>query len=105
MRNLLKPLTVAGLLAITAGTASAQSLNLRIGIGDDRGGRIERRSDDRYDRRWDRDRYVERRIYRPAPRRVVCRTEIRRVYRGNGVVVTRPRQVCRTVYSRSMYYR
>jgi hypothetical protein len=117
MRNLLKTLTLAGLLAASATAASAQGINFRIGVGDDRptrSERIERRSanDDvvvrrRVQRNNDdvvvrrrivepRTRVIERRVVRPAAR-TVCRTEIRRTFRSNGRVVTRPVQICRQV--------
>lgn len=130
MRNLLKSLSVAALVAMGATAASAQDLNFRVGIGDDRptrAERLERRNIDRDDdvvvrrrmerdddvvvrRRMDRDddvvvrnrfvepvaerRIIERRVVRPVAR-TVCRTEVRRTFRPNGVVVTRPVQICR----------
>jgi len=124
MTNLLKSLSIAGLLALTAGTASAQGLNFSVGVADDRPSRMERRmerdmrddGDIRIERRRGIDdvssvrrrvieeddtpvvsrRIIERRVMRPAPTRVVCRTEIQRTVRANGVIVTRPREVCRT---------
>lgn len=133
MNNLLKSLSIAALVAVGATAASAQDLNFRIGVGDDRPTRaerverLERRNFDRDDdvvvrnridrddnvvvrRRIERDddvvvrnrfvepvaerRIIERRIVRPVAR-TVCRTEIRRTFRPNGVVVTRPVQICR----------
>jgi hypothetical protein len=95
MRNLLKCIAIAGLVAVSGTVASAQGVNVRIGV--DNG--------DRYERRVVRERYapvttrriVERRIVRPVPRtRTVCRTVIReRVVRA-GVIVRRPTQVCTT---------
>lgn len=133
MRNLLKSLSVAALVAMGATAVSAQDLNFRVGIGDDRPTRaerverLERRNIDRDDdvvvrrrmernddvvvrNRMDRDddvvvrnrfvepvaerRIIERRVVRPVAR-TVCRTEVRRTFRPNGVVVTRPVQICR----------
>jgi hypothetical protein len=138
MNNLLKSLSIAALVAVGATAASAQDLNFRIGVGDDRPTRaerverLERRNFDRDDdvvvrnridrdddvvvrRRIERDddvvvrnrfvepvaerriierRIIERRIVRPVAR-TVCRTEVRRTFRPNGVVVTRPVQICR----------
>ncbi|HEY8380848.1 MAG TPA: hypothetical protein VIL09_01735 [Microvirga sp.] len=97
MRNLLKMLAVAGLVAVTGGAAHAQGINLRIGV-DDGPRRIERRVIDRdYRRPVTSRRVIERRIVRPAPVRTVCRTVIRERVRPNGVVVRRPTEVCRRV--------
>lgn len=83
MRHVLKIAMLAALVsagaAASTGSASAQEFRLRIGPDRDR---VERR-------------VIERRVYRPAPRRV-CRTEIREHVRPNGVVVRRPVQVCTT---------
>ena len=130
MNNLLKSLSIAALVVVGATAASAQDLNFRIGVGDDRAERVERLERRNFDRdddvvvrnRIDRDhdvvvrrrierdddvvvrnrfvepvaerRIIERRIVRPVAR-TVCRTEIRRTFRPNGVVVTRPVQICR----------
>jgi len=115
MRNLLKMLAVAGLVAVTGGAAQAQGFNLRIGV-DEGPRRIERRVIDRdvdygrpvvsrrviqrdvdYVRPVTSRRVIERRIVRPAPVRTVCRTVIRERVRPNGVVVRRPTEVCRQV--------
>jgi hypothetical protein len=83
MRHVLKIAALAALVtagaAVSAGSASAQDIRLRIGPDRDR---VERR-------------VIERRIIRPAPRRV-CRTEIRERIRPNGVIVRRPVEVCTT---------
>jgi hypothetical protein len=87
MRKILGVLAVAGLTALSAGAASAQGVDVRIGPG---GVSVER------DRPVYRER-VERRYVRPARARTVCRTEYRERVRGNGVVVRRPVEVCRQV--------
>jgi hypothetical protein len=87
MRKISGILAVAGLVTIGAsGMASAQGVNVRIGIGD-HGPR----------HHVVRNRVVERRVVRRAPR-MVCRTVIRERVRRNGVVVRRPIQECRRVY-------
>lgn len=105
MRNLLKMLAVAGLVAVTGGAAQAQGFNLRIGV-DEGPRRIERRVIDRdYVRPVTSRRVIERRIVRPAPRvRTVCRTVIRERVRPNGVIVRRPTEVCRRVVSGRRVY-
>ena len=84
MRHVLRIAVLAALVSAGAaagvGSASAQEFRFRIGPDRDR---VERR-------------VIERRIIRPAPRRTVCRTEIRERIRPNGVVVRRPVEVCRT---------
>ena len=97
MRNALKLLTVAGLVAITGGAASAQGVDVRIGVGDHDHRRVERRVVHERVQPVVSRRVVERRIVRPVPRtRTVCRTVIReRVVRA-GVIVRRPTEVCTT---------
>jgi len=87
MRKIFGILAVAGLVTFGAGgMASAQGVNVRIGIGD-HGPRHQ----------VVRNRIVERRVVRRGPR-LVCRTVIRERVRRNGVVVRRPIQECRRVY-------
>ena len=87
-------LAVAGLMALgTGGAASAQGVNVRIGIGD-HGPR----------HRVVRDRIVERRVVRPARTRTVCRTVIRDRVRPNRVVVRRPIEECRRVIAGRRVY-
>ena len=95
MRLFYKVLAVAGLVALTGGTASAQNVNVRIGVGEP--SRVERQVVRERVRPVVTRRVVERRIVRPVPRtRTVCRTVIReRVVRA-GVIVRRPTQVCTT---------
>ena len=92
MRQVLRIAVLAALVsagaAANGGSASAQEFRFRIGPDRDR---VERRI-----YREERPRVIERRIIRPAPRRTVCRTEIRERIRPNGVVVRRPVEVCRT---------
>ncbi len=109
MRNVLRMLAIAGLVAFTGNAASSQGFDVRIGTRDGGPDRYERRIDRdrnvRIERRVYRDdvrpgasrRIVERRIVRPVPRtRTVCRTVIReRVVRA-GFVVRRPARVCTT---------
>ena len=94
MRDVLKMAGLAAVMALSAsagsGSAAAQGFDIRIG---DRPRVIERRDDYR-DYRG--PRVIERRVIRPAPRRTVCRTEMRETVRPNGVVVRRPTEVCRT---------
>ena len=94
MRKFFGILAVAGLMALGAGGgASAQGVNVRIGIGDHGPGRHVVRS-----------RIVERRVVRPARSRLVCRTVIRERVRRNGVVVRRPIEECRRVYAGRRVY-
>ena len=86
MRKIFGVLAVAGLMALGGG-ASAQGVNVRIGIGDP-GPR----------HNMVRSRIVERRVVRPARSRLVCRTAIRERVRASGVVVRRPTGECRRVY-------
>jgi hypothetical protein len=99
MRNVLKLLAVAGLVAITGGAASAQSVNVRIGVGDQhRADRVERHVvRDRIHPVASRRIVERRRIVRQVPRtRTVCRTVVRsRVVRA-GVIVRKPTRVCTT---------
>lgn len=89
MRKLVNTLLAAAVLATISGAASAQGFNVQIGP---RGVDVD---DDRPRRRG----VVEERIIRrerPVAR-TVCRTVIRERVRGNGVVVRRPVEECRTV--------
>lgn len=98
MRKILGILAVAGLTVLGAGTASAQGVDVRIGPG---GVRLVQ--DHHHGPRY-RERIIERRVMRPAPRRTVCRTVVRERVRPNGVVVRRPVEECRTVVgSRRVY--
>ena len=120
MRHLLRAIGITGLLALMAGTASAQDFGVRIGVdwSDDRFERRERRIerrigredfDDRpavrvrrveeYDDVRPRGRIVEERriIRRAAPVRTVCRNEIRERIRPDGAYVRKPVQVCRQI--------
>jgi hypothetical protein len=88
MRRIFGILAVAGLMALGAGgAASAQGLNVRIGIGD-HGSRHHSA----------RRRIGERRAARPARSRRVCLTVIRERVRASGVVVRRPVEECRRVH-------
>jgi hypothetical protein len=79
MRRIFGILAVAGLMALGAGgAASAQGLNVRIGIGD----------------HGPRRHSARRRI----GERLVCRTVIRERVRASGVVVRRPVEECRRVH-------
>ena len=92
MRKIFGILAVAGLLALGAGGgASAQGVNVRIGLGD-------------HGRHVVRNRIVERRVVRPARSRLVCRTVIRERVRPSGVVVRRPIEECRRVYAGRRVY-
>lgn len=93
MRKIMMVLAAAGLLAVGAGTASAQGMDVRIGVGGPGHHRMTRA----HGRPVVERRIIERRV-RPAPRRTVCRTVIRERVRPNGVVVRRPTEVCRRVY-------
>jgi hypothetical protein len=110
MRKILGILALAGLVsfgaAAGAGQASAQGLDVRVGVGGNAPHvRVVQDRSDRYDRydRNDRPRHVDRRWHnerrwrgRP-PMRTVCRTVMQQRVRGNGVVVRRPVEVCRRV--------
>jgi hypothetical protein len=126
MRKLLTSLIVGASIAVVAGTASAQGVNVQVEMDRpshrmerhmspdvDRATRLERR------RGWDRDidatsgvrverrydmvhpvasrRIVERRYVMPRRARTVCRTVVRERMRPNGVVVRRPVEICRRV--------
>jgi hypothetical protein len=114
MRNLLKTIGIAGLLAVTAGAASAQQFNIDLGGGVDRQERMERRMDRRMDRRIDRDiddvgsverrtiirtqpevrtRIIERNVVRERPQYVVCRT-VTKVTRVGNTIIRRPGEEC-----------
>lgn len=103
MRKMLKLIGFAGLLSLTAGAVSAQDFNLRIGVGDDRSSRVERRYDRDFDRVERRDR-VERHVIRTESRprvtvrtkpkyQTVCRT-VTQVTRVGNVSIRRPTQEC-----------
>jgi hypothetical protein len=108
MTNWLRAALAAGVLAVSAGAVNAQGVELRLDTGD----RYERvqRDRDRFDRDdlrsvqyrdYDRPRYRDRDRMRDRRRvREVCRTEVRRRVRPNGVVVERPVRVCRRVVIR-----
>jgi len=90
MRKMLGILAAAGLLTLAAGTASAQGVDVRIGVGEPGHHRMRG-----YDRPVVERRVIERRTMRPMRARTVCRTVIRERVRPNGVVVRRPSEVCR----------
>lgn len=94
MRKMLGILAAAGLLTFAAGAASAQGVDVRIGVGEPGHHRATRG----YDRPVVERRVIERRTMRPMRARTVCRTVIRERVRPNGVVVRRPTEVCRRVY-------
>lgn len=97
MRILVKTLLAASVLASVSGAASAQGFNVEI----DRRGRG---GVDVYEDRRPRRGVVEERIIRrEAPRRTVCRTVVRERVRGNGVIVRRPVEECRTVVGGGRY--
>jgi hypothetical protein len=77
----------------TFGSSMASAQEFRVRIGDD-GPRHHREV--REYRRGPVERIVERRVVRPRAR-TVCRTVIRERVRGNGVVVRRPVEECRTM--------
>jgi hypothetical protein len=108
MRKFLGILAMAGAVMLGAGAASAQGLDVRIGVGDQAPRhRVvqERVVQERYERpaRYERPmRYehpvrYERRVDRRPAMRTVCRTMVRQHVRPNGVVVRRPTEVCRRV--------
>jgi hypothetical protein len=77
-----------------AGAASAQGLDVRIGVGEPGYHRVDRRVvREVYPGR----RVVERRYVRPRSR-TVCRTVVRERVTPAGFVVRRPTEVCRRVY-------
>jgi hypothetical protein len=90
MRNVLK---IAGLVAllgagVVAGAEPAAA-QISVQIGSDRP-RVERRI-------YSTPRVIERRVYRPAPRRTVCTTSWRTEITPRGIV-RRPVERCRTRY-------
>ena len=98
MRRLVNTLVAATVLATISGAASAQGFNVQVGprgvdIDDDR----PRRREIIEERRPRREVVEERIIRRDRPARTVCRTVVRERVRGNGVVVRRPVEECRTV--------
>jgi hypothetical protein len=103
MFKMLKLIGFAGLLSLTAGAVSAQDFNVRIGVGNDRPDRIERRDyrdRDHFDRRDRVERHVIRTESRPRivvrskPQyRTVCRT-VTKVTRVGNVSIRRPTQEC-----------
>ncbi|MCB8819132.1 hypothetical protein [Microvirga rosea] len=102
MRHFLGILATAGLVVFGSGVASAQGLDVRVGVGDRGPGmRVVR---DEY-RPAHRHHVIERRVIeRPARSRTVCRTVVREHVRPSGVVVRRPTEVCRQVVgSRRVY--
>jgi hypothetical protein len=102
MRRFLTILATAGLVALGSGAASAQGLNVRIGV-DDHGPRHHRVVRDVHRPAVER-RVIERRVVRPARTRTVCRMEMRERVRPNGVVVRRPVEICRqSVAGRRVY--
>lgn len=95
MKTWLRAALAAGVLAVSAGAANAQGVELRID------------SVDRYERfHRDDERRVQYPSYEPyryrdrRRAREVCRTEIRRRVRPSGVIVERPVRVCRRVVYR-----
>ena len=99
MHKILTILAAAGLVVLGSGVANAQEFRVRIGDHGPRHHVVRER--------WDRPvverRYIERRVERPRTR-TVCRTVVRERVRGNGVVVRRPVEECRTVVgSRRVY--
>jgi hypothetical protein len=97
MRNVLKTLGLAAALTVSAGVASAQDFGVRIGIGDDRPRRVERRII-REERPMVRRGVVEERVIRrPARTRTVCTTRTRETVTPSGRVIRRPVEVCRQV--------
>lgn len=108
MRKLLGILAAAGLLVFGADGASAQGIDVRIGVGEPGYHRRVVRDYDRpgFERRRPviEHRIVERRrIMRPASR-LVCRTVMRERVRPSGVVVRRPVEVCRRTYAGGRVY-
>ena len=97
MRKVFGILAAAGLVVLSAGAASAQGVDVRIGPS---GVRVEqeRHHSPRY-----RERIVERRVVRPARTRTVCRTVMEERVRRNGVVVRRPVERCREVVAGRRY--
>jgi hypothetical protein len=96
MRKFLNILAVAGLVTFSAGMASAQEFNVRVGVGDS-GPRHHRVVREVRERPVYRNRIVERRVVRPVRTRTVCRTVMRERVRPNGVIVRRPVERCRQV--------
>jgi hypothetical protein len=110
MRKFFGVLAMAGMVMIGSGAASAQGLNVRIGVDDPapRVNVVRERYERpvRYERteRYERPVRYERRVRRgPPPMRTVCRTVVRENVRANGVVVRRPTEVCRRVVATSRY--
>ncbi|MGO4572053.1 hypothetical protein [Microvirga sp. 2TAF3] len=96
MRQFLGILAAAGLVVLGSGAASAQDLNVRVGVGD-RGPGVHVVREDHVRPAY-RHRVIERRVVeRPARMRTVCRTVMRERVRPNGDIVRRPTAVCRQV--------
>ena len=91
MRKVFGILAAAGLVVLSAGAASAQGVDVRIGPS---GVRV---AQERHRGPYYRDRVVERRVVRPARTRTVCRTVMEERVRPSGVVVRRPVERCRQV--------
>jgi hypothetical protein len=91
MRKVFGILAAAGLVVLSAGAASAQGVDVRIGPS---GVRV---AQERNHGPYYRDRVVERRVVRPARTRTVCRTVMEERVRPSGVVVRRPVERCRQV--------
>ena len=91
MRKFFGILAMAGLVTFGAGAASAQGVNVRVGVGDQAPHhRVVRE-------RYERPVRYERRYERRPQMRTVCRTVMRQHVRPNGMVVRRPAQECRQV--------
>ena len=90
MRNVMKIAGLAALLGagVVAGAEPAAA-QISVQIGSDRP-RVERRI-------YSPPRVIERRIYRPAPRRTVCTTTWRTEITSRGIV-RRPGEWCRSRY-------
>ncbi|WP_210496443.1 hypothetical protein [Microvirga antarctica] len=97
MRKFLSILAVAGLMTVGAGAASAQGVDVRIGVGERAPQHRmvqERHPGPQHMRNRGR---VDHRVHRGPRMRQECRTVMRRQVRPNGMVVRRPVQVCRQV--------
>ena len=97
MRKILGILAMAGLVTLGSNVASAQELNVRIGVDDGPRPHVVHRT-------YERPAYRHRVVERPARVRTVCRTVMRERVRPSGVVVRRPVEVCRQVVAGRRVY-
>ena len=98
MRKVFGILAAAGLVVLSAGAASAQGVDVRIGPS---GVRVAQERHHGHGYRG--ERVIERRVVRPARTRTVCRTVMEERVRRGGVVVRRPVERCREVVAGRRY--